>query len=70
MKNVKEFRNIKTRVEHTCCGCNSIIKKGSVAQFMSFKEPRYENEIQVGIIFVKLYLHLDELECWNDLKIK
>lgn len=68
---IPKFRNIKTRKEHICIGCNKTIESGSNCQFMSFRSPVLNSDdIQTGIEYVKMWLHDDSLECWNDVKIE
>ena len=56
---------VKVRKDHECCYCGGKIKKGSKAQFMSFREPRFKetddpfDEEQVGINYVSLWHHDD-----------
>jgi hypothetical protein len=64
---IPQFKLIKTRKEHICIGCNKPIESGNICQFMSFRSPKIiEDDIQVGIEYVKMWLHSDELMCWND----
>lgn len=64
---IPKFVNVKTRKEHICIGCNKPIEKGSVCQFMTFRAPKMiEDDIQVGIEYVKMWLHDDSVGCWQD----
>jgi hypothetical protein len=64
---IPKFVNIKTRKEHICIGCNKLIEKGSICQFMTFRSPKFnKDDIQIGIEYVKMWLHSDDLQCWED----
>ena len=66
---IQKFVNVKTRKEHVCIGCNKPIEKGSVCQFMSFRAPKMNHDdLQTGIEYVKMWLHLDENKCWEDVQ--
>lgn len=54
---------VKTRKPHECCFCGHTIKVGDLAWYYEAKEPRYEsdaddNEVQVGIEYIKLWQHM------------
>ena len=51
--------------DHKCCYCEIVIPKGSKANFYSGKEPKYDNDIQVGIEYINLYLCENQEECMD-----
>ena len=62
---IPKFRTIKTRKEHICIGCNNPIIKGSICQFMAFRQPIFNtDDIQIGIKYIKIWHHSDDLSCW------
>lgn len=56
-------KTVTTRKDHECVHCLKNIPSGSQAYFYSGKGPRYEEEIQVGIEYYNVWLHVDSKEC-------
>ena len=53
---MNDFKLIKTRTEHECSSCNRVIPKGSKANFMQWRAPKFDgDDNQIGIEYVKLY---------------
>lgn len=56
-----EFKSIKVRKEQKCEHCGRVILKGEDAEVFKTRTPKYKDEVQVGIEYVKIYLHPDKM---------
>ena len=60
-----EFKNIKVRKEQTCNYCEKPILKGENAQVMKTRMPKFKDEKQIGVEYIRVYLHPDDYMCWD-----
>lgn len=47
---------VKVRKNNSCSHCGRDIKIGETALFNSFRSPRYDDDTQIGIEYIRYYL--------------